>query len=1260
MNSRKMYLEPLTPVVLNEEEKQMLSYENYVQALDEAFHNDKICNIALSGPYGAGKSTIMQTYESEQPDRRCIHISLAKFQGANESRGKEAVEEGDQRNLEIKVLNQLIHQIPPRLIPQTQFRIKKDVGSGSVWKYAISLFLLFFSVLYLVKVPAAQWDRKAVPTFYASFSGNIMNWIVLLIFMAAAGVILYSVVNRQLKQPLIKAIQVDKSQIDLVEDENEAKEHQFDRYMDEIIYLFRKGRVDALILEDIDRFGTLDFFNELREMNFLINQKQLDSQEKRVVKFFYMVRDELFADYEQRTKFFDLIIPVIPAMDSSNSYEVLSNMLKREERWNELLPEEFLRMVCSYIKDYRVLKNIYNEFQIYYNQLRIEEMHLNAQKLFAMVVYKNILPADYAGLQRGEGAVYRLFEQRTELRDKLSREVREQLEGLYREEQDAEREFFRSLQELDAVFFCCPGKQKNGYFIVDGKTENAFSDRAAFVAALRQSGDVVWRDCTYSYIRDMTLSAAEINTWFQQMEGDENYTRRKKRLHEAQAEQKERRAEKCADLKKRLEQIEKAPLSELLECGGENTLLDLTQEEIADGGRNNWKLIGILLREGKIAEDYTKYMTYFYPYSLTQDEQRFLNHVWEREAQEGVADIVLSHPERVMKNIRWDDYQNPALPNKYLLAYILGIGREEAAELLVRNLRYYKNYSFVMAYSFGELDKTGWYRELANEWNTVLEEILSDPDILLEEKLHMLLACTENSEPVEQREALIKEGVSVFIADHEHEVLKQCGERGLLLFAVAGICFHSLDSMTEDSEKWGLIYRNHMYGYSKEIMEYILCREYELEDSGLFWKENYSTVISRPEQPLAIKVEADVLSYVKECYLPLCASVAGEEKSIVLLLNRKEIDDETKRELIDRMPVAVEELRTVKDESLWTIMIERDKVSFRRDNIMAYWLRTEEIDAVLEEYLSRHYQTENCRLSFVYMRSFLGETKEQHGKTSLLLRQMLSIRGMGEGYDKMLSDLNVAYQSFPWNLVEDEQLKYLVKNRVIQMTESNLKALREKGDFELFLSWVKNDFMAYYKLVEEEELQDEDELHRLIDVEELSDNQRSMLVAYCRKPIVVKENYNSTLVEAIIDEELLGGGYKALLRRYDSAQRYTKTVKKKIEEYFALHVQIVMELKMQLPDMLLCKLCGDARIQVVNKISLIAKQAAYHTRENVLNYLTLAKQEAYLAAMEGRRVKVEADESAHLMLEALKNQRWISSYKAEDDEYVVWPKRVIK
>jgi len=34
----------------------------YASALDGALDNDNICNIALSGPYGSGKSSIIKTY----------------------------------------------------------------------------------------------------------------------------------------------------------------------------------------------------------------------------------------------------------------------------------------------------------------------------------------------------------------------------------------------------------------------------------------------------------------------------------------------------------------------------------------------------------------------------------------------------------------------------------------------------------------------------------------------------------------------------------------------------------------------------------------------------------------------------------------------------------------------------------------------------------------------------------------------------------------------------------------------------------------------------------------------------------------------------------------------------------------------------------------------------------------------------------------------------------------------------------------------
>ena len=34
----------------------------YDEALDYVFHHDDICNVAVSGPYNAGKSSILETY----------------------------------------------------------------------------------------------------------------------------------------------------------------------------------------------------------------------------------------------------------------------------------------------------------------------------------------------------------------------------------------------------------------------------------------------------------------------------------------------------------------------------------------------------------------------------------------------------------------------------------------------------------------------------------------------------------------------------------------------------------------------------------------------------------------------------------------------------------------------------------------------------------------------------------------------------------------------------------------------------------------------------------------------------------------------------------------------------------------------------------------------------------------------------------------------------------------------------------------------
>ena len=142
MSSNKIMFQKLTPI-------QDTDMNTYKEALDFVFENDDIKNVAISGAYSAGKSSVIETYKKAHTEKRFLHISLAHFESA-EHLGKEEqlnqINSSKKRNttetqeiilenvLEGKILNQLLHQIDEKNIPQTNFGIKRTVSKRtSLW-----------------------------------------------------------------------------------------------------------------------------------------------------------------------------------------------------------------------------------------------------------------------------------------------------------------------------------------------------------------------------------------------------------------------------------------------------------------------------------------------------------------------------------------------------------------------------------------------------------------------------------------------------------------------------------------------------------------------------------------------------------------------------------------------------------------------------------------------------------------------------------------------------------------------------------------------------------------------------------------------------------------------------------------------------------------------------------------------------------------------------------------------------------------------
>lgn len=255
--------------------------------------------------------------------------------------------------------------------------------------------------------------------------------------------LLFRVIQAQKNRNIFKKLSWQGNEIEIFE---ESDESYFDKYLNEVLYLFENLDADVIVFEDLDRHEADKIFERLREVNTLVNLKR-KNKKKRVLRFFYLLRDDIF-DSKDRTKFFDFIIPVVPVVDSSNSYNQFISHLNRNNLF-EKFDKNFLQGVSLYVDDMRMLKNVCNEFLVYYSRLNTIELCLN--KMLAMIVYKNLFPRDFSELQLGRGFVYAVFSNKENFISGRVKSIQEKLEKKKDEITALNSETLETIQELEYI-----------------------------------------------------------------------------------------------------------------------------------------------------------------------------------------------------------------------------------------------------------------------------------------------------------------------------------------------------------------------------------------------------------------------------------------------------------------------------------------------------------------------------------------------------------------------------------------------------------------------------------------------------------------------------------------------------------------------------------------------------------------------------------------------------------------------------------------
>lgn len=1016
---KKDFVELLSPSLLKE--------SRYVEILKTVIDNPKVWNVAISGSYGSGKSTVISSFENLYPQYKCLNLSLAAFaeeydgpekdnakvdgQDEGEEESRVTVEKVSMPELEYSLVQQFFYHVKASDIPDSRFGRIRRWSRFHKCLWVIALFVFGLSILVSTKC-------GVVIDIITALVAKDFPYLEISYVLIAIGALfsLYYIVGffHKMSSAHIKVMDYE---VELAKD---VKMSVFNRYLDELVYLFQTTGYQIVVLEDLDRFKNTRIFTKLRELNQLLNQAK--DINRRII-FVYALRDDIFNDSKERTKFFDYILPIIPYVNVSNS---AANFVERFESYigneDHDLHKSFISDIAPYVSDLRSIKAIVADFRLSMHYL---DPKLKKDNLLAITIYKNLYPKEFEKLHEGHGPIKDVFDKKSEFITSLRTNLVKEKEKIAAEIHKVEKEKLESVAELQnlvvgALAVCVPE-----YCVLLNSEQDyiGYSTLASdegIESILK--GKLKYRIPDYFSSSIKTISADLVKSHLP--EGFDYEAR--KRLIERKSDG------TLAKLRRKLDSVQQ----EIFETESYTlaTLCDKLSEDFRRflAPLKSKDLLSFLISRGYIDEQYYYYVTVFKPGILSVGDNEYVMAIKNFGSNdEDEFARPLDSPTAVLSFLQCPDFKSNKVLNFSLVHEIMTRGTGEQKGWIINKMAEGSTecLDFLNRY---EYEDDGLIKEVASCYDGLWTDFCADQLFSNESKLILFERIIKYAD-VSSIKQINADGAFVeYLEENGYatSLAEVSKDKALQIINTLSPKFKSLYDDSESTNLFQYVYENNYYALNLHNVSLVISSYSHIKLSD-FDGAIYSAVVASELEGLKNRVSENLEEFVNDLVLAK-NNTKEHETPYICLLNDANLTQEVKQQLIGHIETSIEAIEKINDEDTRNLMYEHNRViaSFEK---VSYYIGKESFDDRIVKFVQSNSEVFSEELVVL---------KEPDDNDLKLVDNLLRDNRTPQLIQTTIltfDQFNSLWDSEPWSL-SDWQIMWLIDNKRITFSVSLFKS----------------------------------------------------------------------------------------------------------------------------------------------------------------------------------------------------------------------------